>query len=123
MGTLITERPDTPAPAPKHRTSRWAIVGVIVAGLFVLGAYASAVRLDKDTAMNIATAPTEFGPPEPEVTAEMVVDLMPAAKMERFCDAYFALGNYDAALAQFDDGYTSQDLAAKEVFDELLSRC
>jgi hypothetical protein len=59
-----------------------------------------------------------------EVTADDVVDAAAPGVVDTFCTLYDDIGNYDAALDAFADGYgTSQNPSAQEVFDEILSRC
>jgi hypothetical protein len=64
--------------------------------------------------------------PGSEITAEMIVDGM-GSDTDEFCTNYFLVGDYDLALAAFSQGfsqtYTAPDPSAKEVFDELLTRC
>lgn len=106
-----------PQAPPKKKMSGWAIAGLIVAGLFIFGAVSNATEDKTTTADPVGT--TSY-----TITAEMVVDAMDPTTVSNFCDAYYALGDYDAALTQFEGGYgTSQDPSAEEVFDELLGRC
>jgi hypothetical protein len=59
-----------------------------------------------------------------EVTAEDVVDVMPASSITQFCTLYDQIADYDLALDSFTDGYGyGQNPSAQEVFDETLSRC
>jgi hypothetical protein len=115
----VPQRPDVPPQAPKKKVSGWGIAGLIIAGLLVFGWISNAVDGGTTTADPVEPVGTTY-----TITAEMVVDAMPPATVSGFCDAYYALGDYDAALAQFEGGYgTSQDPSAEEVFDELLGRC
>jgi hypothetical protein len=115
----IPARPDVTPPAKKKRHTGLIILAVL-GGLLVLGALSGATETTVDTPTDV-TADTGAGF---EVTAELVVDTMADSQIQTFCTAYYQLGDYDLALAQFTDGYgMSQDPSAEDVFDELLLRC
>jgi hypothetical protein len=116
--------PAGPTPPEPKKRSRWGVVWTVVAALFVLGWISNAV--DGDTA-TVDTPTTFTGSSSTgssfDVTAELVVDTMPAAQVTEFCTYYAQLGDA-AGYAAFANGYgTSQNPNAREVFDELVSRC
>jgi hypothetical protein len=58
------------------------------------------------------------------MTAEMIVDTMPASTIAEFCYYVDVAPDYDTALDEFTQGYgTGRSPSAKKVFDEALTRC
>jgi hypothetical protein len=58
------------------------------------------------------------------MTAEMIVDTMPASTIAEFCYYIDVAPDYDTALDEFTQGYgTGRSPSAKKVFDEALTRC
>jgi hypothetical protein len=58
------------------------------------------------------------------MTAEMIVDTMPASTIAEFCYYVDVAPDYDTALEEFTQGYgTGRSPSAKKVFDEALTRC
>jgi hypothetical protein len=58
------------------------------------------------------------------MTAEMIVDTMPASTIAEFCYYVDMAPDYDTALEEFTQGYgTGRSPSAKKVFDEALTRC
>jgi hypothetical protein len=55
------------------------------------------------------------------ITPDMVVDTLGPPTVQRFCRGYAVVG--EAGFAAFDRSYTHADPSAREVFDEILSRC
>jgi hypothetical protein len=115
----IPARPDVTPPAKKKRHTGLIVLAVL-GGLWLLGTISdigdSSTTVDTPTAI---TSDTTF-----EVTADLVVDTMADSQIQAFCSNYAMLGSDSAAYAAFADGYgTSQDPNAREVFDELVSRC
>jgi hypothetical protein len=111
----LPARPDVSPPVKKKRNVGLIVLSVL-GGLLVL----SAISGTGET----ATTDTPTSVTSYEITAEDVVDVMAPSQVETFCTAYYQLGDYDLALAQFTDGYgMSQDPSAEDVFDELLLRC
>lgn len=123
MQTAPPTRPDlAPAPPAPKKRSKWSIAGAVIVGLLVLGGISNLVDDDPTP----GRAPVDVTIDEPtgfEVTADVVVDTMPTSQVVQFCTYYAQLGDA-AGYAAFADGYgTMQDPNAREVFDELVSRC
>jgi hypothetical protein len=119
-------RPDVPPPRRNGAKLALAILG----GLVVLGIVGSLLGRGADAGETIAGPGTSASPAAPsqdnggsDVTPEMIVDVMGPEKVGEFCSNYDAIGDYDTALAAFSKGYTQPDPPARDVFDELLSRC
>jgi hypothetical protein len=108
--------------AASKKRSGWAIAGLIIAGLLVFGWISNAVGGDETTASSAPISSVDSGTSY-EITAEDVVDVMSTTTVTNFCNAYYAIGDYEVGLAQFSEGYTQSNPSAEEVFDELLSRC
>lgn len=94
-------------PALKKQAPRWLWL-VVVAMLLAIAA-------------NAQHSTTTDVPATTTVTAEMVVDALPADTLAQFCDAYALLG--DAGLPVFEQKYTATEPPADEVFAEAASRC
>lgn len=106
--------PPQPVPQPAPPTSRRRWLWLFILAVVVLALVNSAA---KDEPLQ----PSE--PVDVSVTAEMVADTISTTQLQEFCDAYFGIGDYGAALEAFEDGYTELEPTAEEVFDELLTRC
>jgi hypothetical protein len=125
----LKEDPFLPAaPAPRKSRKGWYVAGAIVLALGIGGTLSESenatstpapvdtVQVDEPIQVD---EPTDLG-----VTPEMIVDAMGPAQEANFCNLSAQLGDYDAGLNAFTDGYgTSQNPSAQEVYDEFLSRC
>ena len=123
------ERPDVGGPTPPKRSAA-VIVFAVLGGLLLVGVVGSLLSRSSSadgTSTAPVTAASPAGPSEggagSAVTPEMIVDVMGPEKVQEFCDGYDAVGDYDTALAAFSKGYTQPDPPARDVFNELLSRC
>jgi hypothetical protein len=75
--------------------------------------------VDAPSAMDDSTSGSSNG-----MTAEMIVDTMPASTIAEFCYYVDQNADYDTSLDQFTQGYgTGRSPSAKKVFDEALTRC
>lgn len=115
MSTELPPAPPVPPQAPPQVVSKaalWIVLAVIIGGAYVWA--------------NLSPTPTARTPVYDEpvgVTADMVVDAMGPAQTAQFCDAYATIGDPSAAFAAFAGSYGVGDPSAREVFDELRSRC
>jgi len=119
--------PSPPSRAPKNNTVK--IVGIVVAGVVALGVV-NAIAGDKPrTAAPSAatTVGTQTGGDSAYdlITAEEIVDIMKKSAVADFCTGYELIGDRDAYLEAFTQGYGEETVGptSEEVFDEMLSRC
>jgi hypothetical protein len=98
-----------------------AIVALLIVG--ALGGSNNDAPSDSSSTTFTDTTDVDSEGIEDLITAEMIVDVMPANQVTQFCDGYDLVGDYDLAFAAFKQGYTEADPSPEDVFDELLSRC
>jgi hypothetical protein len=116
----IPARPDVTPPVKKKRHVGLIILAVL-GGLWVLGTISGAGETGTDY---VDTPTTVTSDTTYEVSADFVVDTMSGQQLRSFCTNYALIGSDSAAYTAFAEGYGStQDPDAREVFDELVSRC
>lgn len=129
-------------PKPEQRVpeKKFKVKTAIKCGLIVFAVLMVAPLLGFDPLDALGDADTETSTPPVNVpsavddatgessnrmTAEMVVDTMPASKIAEFCYYVDVAPDYDTALDEFTQGYGEPEglPSAKKVFDEGLTRC
>jgi hypothetical protein len=112
-------RPDQLVPEKKSKVKTALKCGLIVfAVLMALPLLGFDPLGDTDTKTS-TTSGSSNG-----MTAEMIVDTMPASQIAEFCGYVDMAPDYDSALDAFTQGYgTGRSPSAKKVFDEALTRC
>ena len=122
-------RPDQLVPEKKSKVKTalkcFLIVFAILMVVDLLGALGDADTktstppVDVPSAVDDTTSGSSNG-----ITAEMIVDTMPASTIAEFCYYVDVAPDYDTALDEFTQGYgTGRSPSAKKVFDEALTRC
>jgi hypothetical protein len=94
------------------------LIGLIA----IIGVSFASTYGSNNTVSSAAPVSTPYeAPAESEITPDMIVDTLGPATIQRLCRGYAVVG--EAGFAAFDASYTHADPSAREVFNEILSRC
>lgn len=115
FNTLSGQPPVPPTPPPAKKNDP-PIAAIVVGALIVLGLWGLVSADDSSTPTSSYHSSSSS-----EITADMIVDALAPSDIAQFCGAYATVG--DAGYPSFASTYNEVDPSAREVFDELASRC